>query len=610
MTETNETIGQIVKKAEQNFISGNGVLTSKYVTTDLYTDINTIYAYLESKHISGSTDSLGRDKPFFNIVISARNVWYRATDIDRKNIKVKPTKEGDIFGSFLATIKLQDWMRRNNFGMFLNIWGLELSSFNSAVVKFVEKGNTLIPSVVPWSRLIVDQVNFKDNPKIELLELTESQLRDRGYSKEAIKNMIDSNRARELTSRQKKDNKNNYYKLYEVHGVFPLSFLTGNDKDDETYCQQMHVLSFLYNKKEDKYDDFCLYKGKEENDPYMITCLLPESDGSISMNGAVKNLFEAQWIQNHTAKSIKDQLDLASKLIFQTSDGNFVGQNALNAIESGDIMIHAMNQPLTQLQNNSHDISALQSYGQQWKALGNEIVGISESMMGNAAPSGTAWRQVEALLQESHSLFELMTENKGLALEEMLRTFVIPYIKKQLNNKEEITAILEEHQLTKIDAKYIPVEGNKRLAKKIIATIIDTGEVPQVTEADKQYQMDEVKNELNSQGNQRFFSPDEIENKTWKEVFDGIEWDLEVDITGEQAQNKEDMATLATMFQTVVGLQGRPMSPEEKFIFNKVLTKTGTVSPAELSSLNSSATPMAMPTAGGVGAGQDISNLQ
>ena len=81
---------------------------------------------------------------------------------------------------------------------------------------------------------------------------------------------------------------------------------------------------------------------------------------------------------NHTAKQIKDQLDLASKLIFQTSDGNFVGQNALTSIESGDIMIHQINQPLTQLANNSHDITSLQNFGQQWKALGNEITGVSE----------------------------------------------------------------------------------------------------------------------------------------------------------------------------------------------------------------------------------------
>ena len=69
----------------------------------------------------------------------------------------------------------------------------------------------------------------------------------------------------------------------------------------------------------------------------------------------------------HSQKLIKDQLDLASKLIFQTSDGNFAGRNALTAIESGDILIHAINEPITQANNASHDITSLQNFGTSGK---------------------------------------------------------------------------------------------------------------------------------------------------------------------------------------------------------------------------------------------------
>jgi hypothetical protein len=603
MIRNNDSLGVIVRKLEKDFTSGTGTLTSKYVRTDLYEDINKVYAYLESKHISGSTDSLGREKPFFNIVIASRNIWYRATDLDRKNIRVKATKSSDILASFLATIHLQDWMRKNNFGVFLNAWGMELAGFNSTVVKFVEKDGELISSVVPWSRLICDQVNFKNNPKIEILELTEGELYEKGYDSKLVKDLVESHKARELTNKQKKDNKNNFYKLYEVHGLFPVSFLTGNEEDEDKYCQQMHVLSFMANKKADsEYNEYTLYKGKEEKDPYMLTSLLPATDGSISLDGSVKTLFESQWMVNHTAKQIKDQLDLSSKLIFQTSDGNFIGQNALSAIESGDIMIHAPNQPLTQLANNSHDITALQNFGQQWKNLGNEITGISESMMGNNAPSGTAWRQVEALLQESHSLFELMTENKGLALEEMLKTYVIPFVKKKMDNSKEISATLEGYNLERIDSKYANIKGNERFAKKIIDHILTTGNTPQIDEQMRQDEISGVKKELNEQGTQRFFKPDEVSDMTWKTLFKDLEWELEIDITGEQKDNQSDMATLATVFQTVAGLNGQPMSPEVKLLFNKILMKTGTVSPVELADNNQPQKPV-NPMAGSVGTG-------
>ena len=77
-----DSIGAIVKKMESDYIVGNTEI-SKYVTFDQYENLNTIDAYLNSNHVSGSEDSLGREKPFFNIVTAAVNIWYRATNIAR-----------------------------------------------------------------------------------------------------------------------------------------------------------------------------------------------------------------------------------------------------------------------------------------------------------------------------------------------------------------------------------------------------------------------------------------------------------------------------------------------------------------------------------------------
>jgi len=582
------SIGSVVREMETAFISGGGTLTSKYVTSDLYEDINKIYAYLESKHITGETDAQGREKPFFNISTAARNVWYRATDIDRKNVNVKATKMSDTVPAFIATVHLQNWMRRENFGQFLNNWGIDLAGFNSSVVKFVEAKGELHCMVVPWSRLIVDQVDFDSNPKIEILELTEAQLYQReGYDKDIVEKLCDALEARETTDKQDKDNKNKYIKLYEVHGNLPLSYLTGKEEDEYEYVQQMHVISFIASKEEGKFDDFTLYSGKEEQDPYMLTSLLPATDGSISLQGSVKTLFEAQWMTNHTVKSIKDQLDIASKLIFQTADGNFVGRNVLSAVEQGDILIHAVNMPLTQLNNTSHDITAQESFHGMWKGLGNEIAGVSESMLGNTAPSGTAWRQVEALLNESHSLFELMTENKGLHLEEMLRRFVIPFVKKQMDTSKEISATLEAHNITKIDAIYVPQEAARRFNKRTFdmmeqALSNPNAEMPQPY--DPIQEESAVKQGMASQGNQRFFVPDDLSDKTWKQVTKDLEWELEVDITGEQTDKQLVLTTLNTALNLVMN----PLyagNQQAQMIVGKILQNTGGISPIELSAM-------------------------
>lgn len=600
--QTQNSVAELVRKNESDFTSGT-VTISKYVSFSLSENLDRIDAYINSKHITGSSDSMGREKPFFNIVTAAINIWFRATDIDRKNIKVKATKSTDVFADFLATVHLQDWMRKDNFGSFLNEWGRTLARYGSAVVKFIETEGKLHSSVVPWNRLIVDPIDFDNDVVIEVLELTPAQLKKRkGYNQEIVDKLVNSTATRKTTGGYTKDTKANFIKLYEVHGELPLSFLTGKDKDKNEYVQQMHIISFVAG-KDGKYDDFCLYKGREEKNPYMITHLIKE-DGRTQAIGAVEHLFEAQWMLNHTSKQIKDQLDLASKLIFQTSDGNFVGQNALNSIETGDILIHAINQPLTQLANSSHDITSLQNYGSQWKTLANEIVGTSESMMGAAAPSGTAWRQVEALLNESHSLFEIMTENKGLHLEDIIRTYVIPHIKKKMDTTKEISATLEAQDIKKVDSKYIPIEAQKRLVKRIIDKVINTGVYPVIGEQEKQAELAQVASELNNEGNQRFFKPSELPNVKWSDVFKDLEWELEVDITAEQKANQEDMSTLATVFQTVASNPAVLNDERASFIFNKILTKTKAVSPIELSEFNSMpSTPVAPMSGQGVDTG-------
>ena len=201
ITEQNP-IGAFVRKQEQQYTSGTTTLISKYVNFDLYNNINKIDAYLNSKHVSGDTDSLGRKKPFFNIVTAAVNIWYRATDIDRKNIKVRATKSQDAIAAFTATIYLQDWMRKENFGMFLNDWGRSLARYGSSVVKFVKKDGELHANVIPWNRLIIDAINFEQNPIIEVLELTEDQLRqNKSYNQGMVDKLCDSLNARILMDR-------------------------------------------------------------------------------------------------------------------------------------------------------------------------------------------------------------------------------------------------------------------------------------------------------------------------------------------------------------------------------------------------------------------------
>lgn len=594
-----DTICEIVRKMESDYTSG-ATKTSKYVEFDMYETINKVDAYINSIHTSGKEDSIGREKPFFNIVTAARNIWFRATDIDRKNIKVRVPTTIMTAEAFAANMLIRRWMKKASFGVFLNEWGKNLATYGSAVSKFVEKNGELYCTNISWNRLICDQIDFENNIKIEVLEYTPSQLRkQKGYDQQMVEDLIENQAPREQLDSTKKDNKDNYIKVYEVHGELPLSLITENENDEDKYVQQMHVVAFTAKNGTDEYNEYTLYKGREKIDPYFITHLIKEDGRAIGI-GAVEHLFEAQWMTNHTAKQIKDTLDFASLLLLQTADKNLAGENVLTSMVTGNILIHSDNQPLTQL-NNSHDITQIQSFNNQWQSLAREITSTPDAIRGENQPAGTAWRQVEALRVESHSLFELMRENKGLAIEEMFRKYILPYIKTQMDTTEDITDILDSAGISQFNAMYVPNEVISRVNKKKIDTIL-SGQI--FDGVDEQAVQGEVMGELGALGNVRTIKPDELDSITWKKALKDMELEMEVDPTQEMENITDSLASLTTTLQTIAGFAGRPMTPDERLVFNRIMEKSGTVSPIELSQAQSQSNQVQPPTGGGVSSEQ------
>jgi len=397
------------------------------------------------------------------------------------------------------------------------------------------------------------------------------------------------------------DSKSDYIRVYEIHGELPLSYLTGEEKDETTYVQQMHVVSFVGVGKGRKreYEDFTLYSGKEAKDPYMITHLIKEEGRTLSI-GSVEHLFDTQWMMNHTMKNIKDTLDIASKIFFQTSDPRFLDKNVLTAVESGDFFHYdAKYGPATQM-NTQHDIVSSQNFLNQWKTLGNEIVGVSESMLGAQPKSGTAWRQTEAILQENYSLFELMTENKGIDLEKLLRKHIIPFVKKKMNSKEEVMAVLSANDLQVIDSKYIKNQAIREYNKRAIEDILNGSEAQPFNQVEAEQP---IREELSQMGNKRSFKPvilkdgKEVE-VDWAEQFKNLEWEVEIDITGEQRNIQEALTTLNTALKLIL-IPGFDQNKRAQMIVNRALEMTGVLSPLEIASLPAS------PTAGGSNVGME-----
>lgn len=598
-----QSIHQLVRDAEDNYYNGS-VNISEHVSWSMHDTIERIDAYSNSTHISGSTDSLGREKPFFNICTAATNVWYRATDLDRKNIRILADKSQNTALAFIANVHLQLWMKTARFGVFLNEWGRTLAKYGSAVCKFVEKDGELLAQVVPWNRFIPDPIDFDAISRIEKLYYTPSQLKKLdSYDQAQVRLLIEADKqSRKTGDGQTKDNKADFIEVYEVHGELPLSLLTGKEEDEDTYVQQMHVIAYSAIRGEkNEYQDFTLYSGREKKDPYILTHLIPEEGRTLAI-GSVESLFDAQWMMNHTVKTMKDTLDLSSKLIFQTSDSNFVGRNVLTAIETGDIFIHKENMPLTQVNNAKQDIVALQNYGTMWQAIATEITATPDAIKGNTMPSGTPFSLGAFLGAQANSLFEQMTENKGLYLEDMLRQHILPNLMKKMDTKDEISATLDEQGIAEIDAMYIPKHAvnnfNKRATEQIFKAIEDPN-APLPSPFNPQEEEQQVRQELAPLGNKRFFTPDEIGEKTWKEALKDFNMEVTVEVTNENTDKQAVLTTLATVLQSIAGNPAILQDPNARMVFAAILKETSVLSPIQLSTANAQVPSGSPPATGG-----------
>jgi hypothetical protein len=323
--------------------------------------------------------------------------------------------------------------------------------------------------------------------------------------------------------------------------------------------------------------------------------------------GSVKSLFESQWMTNHTMKNIKDVLDISSKIWFQTADPAFRNNNVFKNIDTGQIMNWdktISGGQITQV-NNSHDITSLISFKQQWQQLSQELSFTPDIMQGKNMPSGTAYRQAAIIQQESYSNFKPMLQNKGLHIERMFREHITPYLLKKMDTTEEITATLNDYGIDKIDKMFIDNEAANRFNRKAVEAVLNNKQLP-----DFETERRSVEQEV-SQAVQRFIKPSDIPSKTWKKVIGEFEGDIVYEITDENTEKQAVLETLSTVLQTIVSNPAVLQDKNARLLFNKILEETSAISPIELKEAQvAPAMPIVSGQQVGVGANNNQINVK
>lgn len=520
-----------------------------------YDTLRTIEFYSNSKYTNGSTDELNREKPFHNIVNANVDIAIVATDLDTKDIQISSKDNGmrGFVKSFLLKKELELWMREENFAKTLNEIGETRARYGGVLVKRVKEDGKLKIEVVQWKNVATDPSDILNNPIIETHYLTVGQLQ--------AKSDVWQNVDKALKLFKKGERK---LKVLEVHGMFQESYIDPNASDD-TYSQQVHIIASAGSK------NAVLFSGLEKELPYKYLPWKTVSGRALG-RGVVEEGIEAQVWTNDSVMAEREIMNLAGKLVLQTSSKKYSGRNVLNELVTGTILEHEDNRPITQVDLSPRTIPVFQSLVERWQRQYDRSSAITDALRGETPPSGQAFRLQALVTQQSASSFDYRREELGIFIKDLFysKGWIIDYLSAQLKKAHIMETDFDLEQLTFIDEAYINYLTEKELIKaKKEGTPLDPFQVQQ--------EMMNAREKIQKTKNRR---PLEIPEG----YLDG-KYSIDIVTTGEQV-NKA--ATLESLSSILTLVSQNPMilqDPVLKDIMSRILEVSGIgISPAELMS--------------------------
>lgn len=436
--------------------------------------------YYNSTFESGNTDSLGRDKPFYNINKHRVTLAKKATDLDVKDIQVESEGYSDFMPSFLFGKENRNWMRDSKFGVFLNKMGKTRAKFGGVLVKKTEHDGKLELHVVPWKDVITDQTNILSGVIIERHFYTPSELKAMAgvwdNVDEAIR-LAERNKNDESLTEQKKT-PGNYIEVYEIHGDLPIAYLKDPEKVEEEdwqeYVPQVHIVAGVDEMSENEdpasgektitEEGIVLFSGKEKEKPYKYLSW-DEVDGRALGVGVIEDSFEAQVWTNDAILKEKRAMELGSKMIFKTTDKK-IGRNILTDMDDGDVVQLSEGKDLNTVNTLSNALPEFQNLIEKWKDQADRVTSTFEANTGEALPSGTPYRLGGMLNQEANSTFVDRLEEMGLFIEELYEDWIMPYLEKQLEKAHTLNGEFSKEELDQIDEAYVSALLMDEIQKK------------------------------------------------------------------------------------------------------------------------------------------------
>ena len=521
--------------------------------------------YKSSKYERGNQD----DKPFMNIMRPILNLQHRSEGFDVKDIVLYVNSAKDYYKSFLIKKYHNKWARDNSIDTFIDDMVESYVDFGGALVKNV---HDVKPEVVPLQRLaFCDQTDILSGPICEKHPYAPDQLKEMakhgwGDEKKGATITIDDlillaeTAKKNKQSGQQTKTPGKYIEIYELHGMFPEWWLGDEyDQDENKYTRQLHIVAFYQPTEGDK-KGVHLYKGKEGASIYDFIARDKIYGRALGIGGG-EELFEPQVWTNYNAIRIKDMLDAASKIIFQTTDTAFAKRNKMKDLDNLEVLTTADGKRIDQVNTTPVNIRLFENSIMDWEANARTTAAATESIMGEQPASGTPFKLQELITAESHSLHEYRKGKLATFLGEIYRKQIIPHIVKKINQGQEFIAELDLDELQGVADSIVVNEANKLIKEKILG-----GETIEAEEVETHKQR--VRDSFMKKGSKHFI-------KILEDELRDAPIDVFVSIVGKQKNLSAITDKLVNVWRSIIANPTILQNPATAKLFNQIIEASG-----------------------------------
>lgn len=199
-----------------------------------YATLKRIHLYLNSK-FEDSSQYLGRDKLFFNVVVPACEVAAKMLNVDTKDIRLIPQDAESYFSSHLLEKELKQWLKTSKLANVLNKIAEDGPKYGSVVLEKVKGG----AKVVDLRKLILDPTveNIGDSRFVTTIHyMTPNELLETGWDNvdvavERFGSTLGQTSYEDGSGTINQLKSTPYIKVYKRYGEVPQWWLDGGKSD-------------------------------------------------------------------------------------------------------------------------------------------------------------------------------------------------------------------------------------------------------------------------------------------------------------------------------------------------------------------------------------------